>query len=65
LETPVTKADDYRAKAAECNKLADDADDATAKHLFREAAGNWRTMADQAERPLSWPRAHLGTHKKP
>jgi len=43
----------FRAKAVDCDKLADKAGDAEAKRMLREAAENWRTMADQAER-LGW-----------
>jgi hypothetical protein len=46
----MSKAEDFRAKAAEFDKLADEASEATAKNLFREAADNWRTMAEQVER---------------
>jgi hypothetical protein len=42
-------AEDFRARGAECDKLADNATDPTAKRLFREAANNWRTMAEQAD----------------
>ena len=46
----VTKAEDFRAKAAECDKLASRASDAEARRMFQEAADNWRVMAKQAER---------------
>jgi hypothetical protein len=46
----VNKTDDFRAKAIECDKLADKATNATAKFLFREVAIDWRTMAEQAEK---------------
>jgi hypothetical protein len=49
----VSKAEDFRAKAVECDKLADKASDAGAKRMLQEAAQNWRLMADQAER-LGW-----------
>ena len=47
--TDVRKADEYRAKAVECDKLADKATDEEAKRQFREAAKNWRSVAQQAE----------------
>jgi hypothetical protein len=46
----VSKAEDFRAKAVECDKLADAAWDPEAKRMLREAANNWRLLADQAER---------------
>jgi hypothetical protein len=42
----VTKAEDFRANAVECDKLADKASDPEAKRMLREAADNWRTMAE-------------------
>jgi hypothetical protein len=44
------KADEFRARAAECDEKADQAKDVEAKRMFREAAANWRSMAAQAER---------------
>jgi hypothetical protein len=49
----MSKADDFRAKAAECDKLSNKTTDPEAKRNLCEAAANWRTMADQAER-LRW-----------
>jgi hypothetical protein len=49
----MSKAPHLRTKATECDKLADKASDAEAKRMLREAADNWRAMADQAER-LGW-----------
>jgi hypothetical protein len=49
----VTRAEEFRAKAAECDRLADEAIDLEAKRMLREAANNWWLMADQAER-LGW-----------
>jgi hypothetical protein len=46
----VSKTEDFRAKATECDSLAEKAKDAGAKRMLREAAKNWRAMADQAER---------------
>jgi hypothetical protein len=44
------KADEFRARAAECDEKADQAKDTEAKRMLREAAENWRSMAAQAER---------------
>ncbi len=49
----MSKVDEFRANAAECEKLADQAKDPEAKRMLREAADNWRKMADQAQR-LGW-----------
>jgi hypothetical protein len=46
----VNRADDFRAKARECDRLAAEAKDSEAKRILCEAAKNWRLMADQAER---------------
>jgi hypothetical protein len=46
----MTRAEAFRAKAAECDKLADQAKDVEAKRMFGEAANHWRTMAEQAQR---------------
>jgi DNA-binding NtrC family response regulator len=46
----MSKAEAFRANAAECDKKADQAKDIEAKRMFREAAENWRSMAAQAER---------------
>ena len=44
------KAAEFRARAVECDKLADKAHDPEAKRMLREAAQNWRTLAERAER---------------
>jgi hypothetical protein len=49
----VNWADDFRAKARECDRLADEAKDYETERILREAAKNWRFMADQAEL-LGW-----------
>jgi hypothetical protein len=46
----VSKAEEYRAKAAECQKKADEATDVEAKRLLQEAAYEWSNMAAQAQR---------------
>ena len=48
-----SKADYYRAKAAECEEKAEAARDLRAKQMLKEAAQYWREMAAQAER-LGW-----------
>lgn len=50
----MTRAETFRAKAAECDKKADEAKDAEAKRLLREAADNWISMAIQVERFGEW-----------
>jgi hypothetical protein len=50
----MTRAEAFRAKAAECDKKADEARDAEAKRLFREAADNWLSMAIQEEQFGKW-----------
>jgi hypothetical protein len=49
---PVGKAEDFRANAMECDKLADDAWEPETKRTLQEAAKNWRILADQTERWL-------------
>ena len=46
----VSKSEEYRAKAAECEKKATEATDVEAKRLLQEAATEWRSMAAQADR---------------
>jgi hypothetical protein len=46
----VTKSDDYRRKAAEADKEAEQAKDAEAKRTLHEVAENYRKLAKQAER---------------
>jgi hypothetical protein len=50
----MTRAETFRAKAAECDKKADEAKDAEAKRLLQEAADNWISMAIQVERFGEW-----------
>ena len=44
------RPDDFRAKATECDKLADEVQEPEAKRTLQEAAKNWRVLADQVER---------------
>jgi hypothetical protein len=50
------RADDFRAKATACDKLADEAQEPEAKRTLQEAAKNWRVLADQIERWIGVPR---------
>ena len=49
----MSKAEEFHAKAAECERKAEQAKDTEAKRLLREAADNWRSMASDAERQES------------
>jgi hypothetical protein len=46
----MTEATEFRAKADECEKKAEQPKDAEAKRVLREAAHEWRMLAAQAER---------------
>jgi hypothetical protein len=46
----MSKAEEYRKHAEECEKKAELARDFDAKQTFREAARQWRKMAEQADR---------------
>jgi hypothetical protein len=41
-----TKAEEYRAKARECEELAEQARDSFIKEQFLEVANKWRQMAE-------------------
>jgi hypothetical protein len=43
------EADQYRAKAADCEKRANEARSSLTPELFREQARRWRELAEQAE----------------
>jgi hypothetical protein len=49
-DVPMSKADEFRANAAECESNAEAATDLQAQAFFREAAVEWRKLADQLER---------------
>lgn len=49
----MSKAEEYRARAADCEKKATEATDIEAKRLLQEAAKEWRYMAAQAD-PHGW-----------
>ena len=49
----LSKADELRAKATYCDKLAEAAKDIEAKLFFREAANEWRQLATHTERQES------------
>ena len=44
------KANDYRNRAEEADKKADEAKTPELLQVWREVARHWRAMADQAER---------------
>jgi len=44
----MNKADEYQAKAAECDKQAGEITDPEAKRMMHEAAEGWRKLAEQA-----------------
>ncbi len=46
----VSKADEYRAKAAECQECAMLAHDAEAKRIFQELARGWRQLAERFDK---------------
>jgi hypothetical protein len=46
----ISKADEYRAKAAECDHRAAATSDIDIKEQFEDLARQWREMAKQAER---------------
>jgi hypothetical protein len=50
----LTKADECRARAAECDEKAERAKDPAAKRLLEDAAAEWRTMAALADRHAVW-----------
>jgi hypothetical protein len=43
------KAEQFRANAARCDAKAEQTKNAEAKQEFREAAENWRKLAEKAE----------------
>jgi len=43
------KAEEYRARATECDYCAEAANDAMIRTDFRDMARQWRQMADQIE----------------
>jgi hypothetical protein len=45
-----SKSKEYRAIAAECAQEAKHKRDPELKRLYEELAGDWKTLADQAER---------------
>lgn len=64
----MTNGDECRAKAAECDKKAEQAKNAEAKRLLQDAAKEWRTMAAFADRHVVWTGAvsrHSRTNNGP
>jgi len=53
LHIMVTRAQQYRAKAAECDQRAATTEHADIKDQFEELARQWRDMADQIDRMFS------------
>jgi hypothetical protein len=45
-----TKAEEYRAKAADCERAANEAKDPIVKEQLQVLARTWRAMAAEAER---------------
>ena len=45
-----SKAEEYRRRAAEADKQAEQAKDAQAIQTYRKAAAHWRELAKKAER---------------
>jgi hypothetical protein len=48
----VNRADEYRAKAQECEQRAEQTLDSWAKGQFRDCADHWKSLAKQAERSI-------------
>jgi hypothetical protein len=46
----VSKAEDWRARATECEQQAAITVDPEIKNMFEQLAGYWRKMAEQAQR---------------
>jgi hypothetical protein len=46
----MSKAEEYRKRAEECEKKAELAHDFDAKQTFLDAARQWRKMVEQADR---------------
>ena len=46
----MTRADEYRAKACECEELAERTRDSHIKEQFLKMAQEWRDMADHSEK---------------
>ena len=53
LHIVVTRAQQYRAKAAECDQRAATTEHADIKEQFEELGRQWRDMADQIDRMFS------------
>jgi hypothetical protein len=53
LHIVVTRAQQYRAKAAECDQRAATTEHADIKEQFEELARQWRDMAEQIDRIFS------------
>jgi hypothetical protein len=45
-----SKAEEYRRKAEDAQKMGDETSDVVAKRMWREVAQQWRDMAARADR---------------
>jgi hypothetical protein len=52
MEAAVIKAEEYRAKAQECDERAVQVTDIWAKQQFQECAKQWRRFAERVERKV-------------
>jgi hypothetical protein len=59
----LTNGDECRAKAADCDKKAEQAENAEAKRLLQDAAKEWRAMAALADRQVVWDRRRFSPLK--
>jgi hypothetical protein len=53
-EEAMKKADEYLARARECEEKAEACHDPDARRAFKEVAQHWRQMASQADRLGQW-----------
>jgi hypothetical protein len=53
----IPKTDEYRAKAAECAKRAQEASNSTMKEVCRDMARMWLHLAQQADMDAGRPRS--------
>ena len=53
-----TKADGYRAKAAECDRQANRANNPVVRQRYVDAANVWRMLADHVDLVIELPQGH-------
>jgi hypothetical protein len=59
------QADEYRAKAAECARQAQQASNSTMKEVYQDAAHTWLHLAEHAEtRPDSMPSGRVAVPRR-